>query len=422
MLHSIGSGFVSADLAAPTQRANGSNLTAPSTMTKRTLRARLAVASDSIKAAAGSSQIRFRAHWIAFSSGLLLIAMATWLAYLAARQYQPPNRTSTPAISFVAPLIPLFGRGWIVDMSVHQPSGNLCSGEAEIAVVIQGSREYWDDNPSGLRGRSTFALGIAGMRVRRPRAYLLRSPNDVEALRTQEDGSIDVISRPVVSNETDGRIGALTVSVDDWGQRRNPLAFIFDTPDLVARRDLASCWMSVPALTGPQSQLAATFGEVLLHLPAAPSAQQAVEGHLNPRPWVSAGRTTLVDATGDSPISTEPDPATATSAGQVWTCRSSGLPRNLRGNDQLFLTNSGALIKHRGEQAGAAPQISDFEAVAAAHDCSAIAAVTTGGLVLPPSLVGFIAGILLTLGGALIVVPFVTDPPKRQAADQSPST
>lgn len=220
-----------------------------------------------------------------------------------------------------------------------------------------------------------------------------------------------MVAQPVVENETNGRVGALTVALNDWGQTRFPLAFLFNTPDLVARRDLASCWMSVPALTGPQSQLAATFGEVLLHLPAAPTERQVIEGHLNPRPWVTAGRTTLVDATGDSPISAQPNPALATSSGQVWTCRGPNLPRGLRPNDQLWLTNSGVLIRHNGEKAGAAPRTSDFESEVSAQDCSAIAAVTTGGLVLPPSLIGFIAGILLTLGGAVIVVPFVTQPP-----------
>jgi hypothetical protein len=376
---------------------------------------------DAARVSLQSFGTRFVAHWIAFSSGLLLIGVATWLSYMAARQYPPPNRTDAAAISFVAPLIPLFGRGWIVDTSVHQPTGNLCGGEAEVAVVVEGSREYWDDNPQGLRGRSTVALGIDGMRVRHPRAYLLSSPNDVEALRTATDLPIGVIAQPAVGNETNGPVGALTVALRDWGQTRYPLAFLFDTPDLVARRDLASCWMSVPALTGPQSQLAATFGEVLLHLPDAPTARQTVEGHLNPRPWVSAGRTTLVDATGDRPLSTEPDPAIATIDGQVWTCRSQDLPGGLRQKDHLYLTNSGALVRHNGEEAGAAPRVSDFETATSVRDCSAIAAATTGGFVLAPSLVGFIAGILLTLGGAVIAVPFVTQPPDPRDASPEQS-
>lgn len=348
----------------------------------------------------------FRSHPVAFF-GAWLIVLSLLLGFYAARPKSLPQERSDKAIGFITHVTPAFGRGFLLDVTVYPPTGFFCRGNAIVSVAIEGSREFWEDHADEFRGRRRVALGIGGLRVREPRAYLLSHLEDLEELRSVVPNGRRIHSPTIlrVTAKTAGELGALETTVPDWGTVRRPLLYLFETPDLVALRDLGSCWITVPSLTGALPQMAASLGAMALGLPDAPSPGQLYAGHGVMRPAATAARATVVNPSGTVLPVVQPEPDSATVNGPTWSCREFALPSGLRPHDELVLTNFGPLMRRRGEHVGPSPTVSTFAANATRRTCAATVALVASGLSLSESALTFVAGVLLTLGGGLILLP-----------------
>lgn len=352
-----------------------------------------------------------RRYALAFLGAWLIVA-ALFLGLYAAKPKPLPRSGSDKALGFIADVTPAFGRGYLLDVSIYPPSELFCRGDATVSVAVEGSREFWEDHAHAFTGSRHVALGIAGLRVRDARAYLLSHPQDLEELRSVVPGGRTLHSPTVVrvQDETGDGVGALEATVHGWGNSREPLLFVFETPDFIARRDLGSCWVEVPALTGALPQFAASFGAVVLGLPDAPSSAQLLAGHPVVRPAATAARATVVNPTGAVLPVLQPDPDYTTADGPTWSCHEFALPAGLHRGDEIRLTNFGPLMRRRGERVGPSPTVATFEADATRRTCAATVALVASGFAVSESALTFFAGVLLTLGGGLIVLPFARRP------------
>jgi hypothetical protein len=358
---------------------------------------------------------RVRRHPFAVIAGTVLVVLAALLGLVLARPRHAPVPTEDMSLQFVAPDLPAFGRGFIEDVTIVPPAHKFCTGTTQVSVVVQGSREFWDDHMTEYSGRSPVALGFAGFSVQRPRAYLLATPQDIDRLRAH-DSPIHVAARLPVSVRAIKHLGALTVSVSDWADRRFPLAFLFDAPDLSTRRDSESCWVQIPALTGPISTLGAAIAEATLHLPTAPTLNEFLSGDADPRPSVTVARATVVNAFGASPIEAEPAPDSSSQRGAVWNCHSLGLPKRLRPHDVITITNDGSVVRHMHERSGS-PPIAAFESASREPTCAATVAVAALGV--SATTLNFAAGVLLTFGVGLLLFPFASAEPSESRESRS---
>lgn len=244
-----------------------------------TLRAATTV-SKFIAAQARRARAWIGKHHLVVTGGLLSVAAVVLFA-MGQPTSLPEAAKVDMAIGFAAPGRPAFDRGWVVDVNLRAPTNWLCRGDTNVLVIVQGSREFWDDHPRGLRGGTWVGLGVAGLPVRSVKAGYLQDVASIEAAKTRgatPNFSETLKTRTVAPHGN----GAILVYAPHWGRSRRPLLISFDSPDLAQRHDLASCWVAAPAVTGARSAVAQGLAEYILGDPRAPEPQESLAGHGDP--------------------------------------------------------------------------------------------------------------------------------------------
>ena len=369
--------------------------------------------------------IRYR---VCFIGGLAALALGALIGLGAQPATLPPSTEpglATFSIGFVSPVKPVAGRGYLVDVAIGQPRQRwgprglgFCSRSSDVLVVVQGSREFWADHAKELNGDVTVGLGITGVRVTRVRETGQESPMaariDLPALdvfRRTGFAPVDGPDLPVEFQQevrAPASVATITAKISRWGQDRSPIVFAFRSSDVASWRNFSSCWNRLPALTAAQATFAASWAARAIGRPDAPTVDEFTAGTFPILMPATTARVALSNPAGTDILLAQPENTTTTSLGPVWTCDDFDYRKaRLGSSDEITVTGIGVASKRSRDRRSPSLTVDSFRSSAAESDCGGVAGMSRGGRwVLPDEILTFVAGVFVSLGLGLLLLPF----------------
>jgi hypothetical protein len=227
---------------------------------------------------------------------------------------------------------PKAGRGFAVGLGVEVAE---CDEPVAVTVVVAGTGEYWKDAASELARGGAFRLGIPSGELEEVRygvgTTLTATSNPIDEQRVGK-----VIDRASVETPDDD-LTIVSGYVPRWGKRKEPLVVRFNADDWLQQRGKWSCYLTVPALSGSATALAAE--RVAGRATFTPSFKRGLfvsnEEGLYAR-YKVAEEITLgtVNVTAEGEVLDEessPEPTATVQGDPAWTCSSNEAPADHKG-------------------------------------------------------------------------------------------
>ncbi len=182
--------------------------------------------------------------------GVLLILFSVVLGLWLLPVRSAPS-AEPASIGLVPPDKPRAKRGFSVSTAVFVAD---CGNPVDVIVVANGTAEYWRDRARDFPRNTTFRVALPGTNLRDLRLGLSARPLDTQFPMH----AVARASRFLTAHRIRKRAETTVVSgtVRDWTRHLNAVVVTFKA-NWLDRRALGSCYLSLPAITGGLSVLAA---------------------------------------------------------------------------------------------------------------------------------------------------------------------
>jgi hypothetical protein len=289
-------------------------------------------------------------HWLKSRSPDVILSalglVTIWLLYQTLLVSPRPS-TDHQGIAFaVRGMVPKPTDGFRIDVHMGVPKGPFgCHNPVSVTAIITGTPKLWEQHAHTLNGKVHFGVGIysgaGGMKLvtaevgGNPMAPI--KPSQPTQLLTQGNGIGAGLSQPKVRDDPDGSVSTIPGWINRWSSNLAPIVVSFEA-NWVARRNLGSCYVRLPSLTGNSDDgasnalLAAIAGaegepELRPTMKSGWSSDEKDVESVKSRVAASHGRIRLtVDAfvLGDQ-SSPRAERYNAAQSETIWTCSSSRL-------------------------------------------------------------------------------------------------
>jgi hypothetical protein len=357
---------------------------------------------------------RARRLW-QFGFALVLI-VAPLIVGITALSQSSPERAEPASIGFVPPRPARAGRGFTIGLVARLTK---CGQPLRVTAVAAGTAEYWLDNASKLRGRSSFRFALPDVLDGKVEVRPGTTATDVvdpDTTRLRRHDAPLVSGRAFHVNPPVER-GELTVvsgTIRNWPATLVPIIADFRA-DWTEDRGIGSCFIHLPAIAGDLSILSAqrALGNArdVRSLIVGPneltvdSRRLGIAARYRQGLEVAYGSATVRVENGSIDTNDSlPPPTQSVNGNPTWTCvgraRSAkplaGADGRARSSDDYVLLGPDPL--------GSAGALSTAALQAGpAGDCSAVVAAVEGSAQWKRDLVLLLIGAFVSLGVTLLV-------------------
>jgi hypothetical protein len=187
---------------------------------------------------------------IAIAIALALGAFQAFRVYIDADE---PSRAVSPGVAVAAPVAKRAGRGFVVSMGVRF---RRCDEPLEVTLVVTGTEAFWRDRQ--LRRETRVVISLPAARVSGLSAGLGRDPTD-GLLRPLDEAPASAAPLRGWSHELRSGVYNVSLAIASWHRHLRPAVVRFHA-EWLQPRTAGTCFLQLPALSGPLTVLSAQVG------------------------------------------------------------------------------------------------------------------------------------------------------------------